>query len=76
MLIELSYFLKDLRAIKSIYDLGITHGDIKGDNLFSFREQVKIIDFRLSDSIIFTLDENNSSVLFSGQTFLGQKNSE
>ena len=38
-------FIKTLRALQSIHEAGIVHGDIKEDNMLFTEKKVKIIDF-------------------------------
>lgn len=64
-------FTKALRAIKYIRESGIIHRDIKPDNLFICdRDDVKVLDFGLSKSFVFTEKTNNSDEVFEGESHL------
>ena len=67
-----SVFVKTLRALQSIHDAGIVHGDIKEDNILFNEKEVKIIDFGSSESFVSESD-NKSDIGYEGVTYLGKE---
>ena len=66
-----SVFVKTLRALQSIHEAGIVHGDIKEDNTLFTEKEVKIIDFGSSESVVSESD-NKSDIAYEGVTYLGK----
>ena len=66
-----SVFVKTLRALQSIHEAGIVHGDIKEDNTLFTDKEVKIIDFGSSESFV-TESYNKGGFDYKGVTYLGK----
>ena len=67
-----SVFVKTFRALQSIHEAGIVHGDIKEDNMLFTEKEVKIIDFGSSESFA-TESYNKSGFDYKGVTYLGKE---
>ena len=65
-------FFKNLRALQSIQESGIVHGDVKEDNILFTEKEVKIIDFGSSESFVTERDIKND-IGYDGVTYLGKE---